>query len=357
MIISMKTRLIDIAKKAKVSSSTVSLVLQGKPGVNKDTARKIQQIAYESGYISQQKQQKVKIKELTFAKIIKHGSILNAEHFLFVNDYIDGIISEAKKKGYGVIIDTFDLRENSLQQVLTKIKGYSSAGIIILGTELNTDDLKQLEVLTVPFVILDTYYDFLPHSFFDMNNSDSLYKIVEYLSRLGHRRIGLCYSDCESENYLRRKICFKDCLEKFGLSILPKDSYCTKKDIGNENHEIMKMLSANRNDLPTAIFCVSDALALNVMKVCHELNIDIPSELSLIGFDNLEVDALTQPPLTSVEVPKRRIAQEATICLIDEIENIEPSLSKKVLLSGTIIIRDSVAAPKKNINCKITHKK
>lgn len=341
--LTMKARLIDIAKQANVSPSTVSLVLRGKPGASNETIEKIQRIARDSGYSFQEPDQRSTDKQLTFAKIIKHGDILNPDHFLFVNDYIDGIIAQAKNHGYGVIVDSFDLRLLSMHQILTKLSLHSSAGIIILATELNPDDIQKFKALDVPFVFLDAYYDYLPFHFFDMNNTDSLYQIIEYLKNNGHQKIGICSSKCESANYQRRITDFETCLKQFNLTLFPSEAFCIQHGKATEYKEIRESLKKQRDNLPTALFCISDALALTVMKACNELGIAIPAELSLIGFDNLEVNDYVVPRLTSVDVPKRAIGEEAAVTLISIIESTGPEYSKKVLLSGNIMYRDSVA--------------
>ncbi|MGH0051821.1 MAG: substrate-binding domain-containing protein [Sphaerochaetaceae bacterium] len=344
----MKPRLIDIAHRASVSSSTVSQVLRGKPVASKETQLRILQVAKELGYELGQNNKDL-TKEITFVKIISHGNILNPDHFLFVNDYIDGIIGEASKHQYGVIVDSFDLRESSMHHVLTKLRAYNTSGIIILATELNPKNLKQFENLSVPYVFLDAYYDYLPYPFFDMNNTDSIFQILEYLKSNGHQKIGICSSVCESANYQRRRSDFKTCMEKLGLVEYDYNTFCMKEGKDNEYKKIKEALLTNRGNLPSALFCVSDALALTVLKGAKEIGIDIPNEMSLIGFDNLEVDEMVIPPLTSVDVPKRAIAQEATASLITMIESEEKQFPKKVLLSGTIIYRDSVATLKQEL--------
>lgn len=342
----MKTRLIDIARQAQVSQASVSLVLQGKPGVGKKTAQKIQRIANELGYEIPQKHMETPSREITFVKVVKHGNILNADHFLFIYDYIDGIIAQANRSKYGVIIDSYDLREITLPQIVQKLQSYSGSGIVVLATELNSEDLKVFERLTVPFVVLDAYYDFLPYSFFDMNNADSLYKVASYFYGLGHRRIGLCCSCYDATNYMGRKNSFKTCLEQFGLAVLPTDCFTINHDTDSAYQQILNLFTIHRGNLPTAIFCVSDALALNVLKACAVLSISVPKELSVIGFDNLDVDGLASPPLTSVDVPKRLIAQNAVAALLEMIESTEPLPQKKVLMSGSIVYRDSVSVPR-----------
>lgn len=344
----MKARLIDIAKLAGVSLSTVSLVLRGKSAASPETCKKIFTIAEQYGYSAATLNITKRNKELTFAKIVKHGNILNPDHFLFVNDYIDGIISQAGKAGYGVIVDSFDLRTTSMHHILSQLTNYASSGIIILATELAPEDLKQFESLSIPFVFLDAYYDFLPYSFFDMNNTDSLFQILEYLKRKGHRKIGMCSAQCESANYQRRRTDFATCLDKLSLEVYDINRFTIKKGKHHEYSEIKAALQTYRSDLPTALFCVSDALALTVLKAANELAIRVPDELSLVGFDNLDVDTIITPSLTSVDVPKRAIAQEATASLIQMIEVDELLAPKKVLLSGTIVYRESVATIKKH---------
>lgn len=344
----MKVRLIDIAKLAGVSPSTVSMVLRGKGVASTETRERILTIAKENGYATDETVPTQRNKELTFAKIIKHGNILNPDHFLFVNDYIDGIINQASKAGYGVIVDSFDLRATSMHHVLSQLTEYASSGIIILATELAPEDLKQFEALSIPFVFLDAYYDFLPYSFFDMNNTDSLFQILEYLKRKGHRKIGICSAQCESANYQRRRIDFNTCLAKLNLEEYDINRFLIRSDKSLEYKEIKEALQKYRSDLPTALFCVSDALALIVLKAAKELAISIPEELSLVGFDNLEVDEIVTPALTSVDVPKRDIAQEATASLITMIESGVHYIPKKVLLSGKIIYRESVYTLKKS---------
>lgn len=337
----MKVRLSDIAARAEVSLSAVSLALQGKPGVSAETAEKVKRIAKDIGYSVPQKRERASA-FIQFVKIVKHGNILNQDHATFISDYTDGLMEEARQLYRSVVISSFDLADTDLASIIKRLNASGSSGAIVLATELEAEDIARFSELSIPCVFIDACYEYLPFSFFDMNNSDAVASIVRLLHRCGHRRIGLVQGSPMSPNFLLREEAFRLALGRLDLSLREGDRLLVGSRFDDARNDVRKAMDAAGGDLPTAFFCVNDIIALGAMRAMSEAGIDVPGRISVVGFDDLGASAMSSPPLTTVRVPKKRIAKRALRSLVEMIDH-GGFAAEKTLVSGELMLRDSVA--------------
>jgi LacI family transcriptional regulator len=337
----MKVRLSDIAARAEISLSAASLALQGKQGVSSETAERVKRIAKELGYKASKKSDRHPA-FIQFVKIVKHGNILNQAHVPFIADYADGLMEEGRTLFRSVMISSFALSETDLPSIVKRLDASGSAGAIILGTELDAEDIARFSELSIPCVFIDAYYDYLPFSFFDMNNSDSVASIAQSLFRAGHRRIGIVQGSSLSPNFVLRESAFRESLDRLGLAVERRILVGSRFD--EARVDMRGALAGGEGELPTAFFCVNDVIALGVMRALVEEGVAVPGRVSVVGFDDLEASAMASPPLATVSVPKRRIAKRALRSLVEAIERGERP-SEKTLVSGELILRESVAPP------------
>ncbi len=337
----MKVRLSDIAARAEVSLSAVSLALQGKRGVSQETADRIKRAAKELGYTLPQRRERAPF--VLFVKLVKHGNILNQDHQSFVSDYTEGLEAEGRRLELGLAVSTFALAEIDLPSVVAKLNASGCAGAVILATELEASDLEPFEALAVPFVVIDAYFEHLPFSFFDMNNADAVESILRYLYGQGHRRIGLVQGRPLSPNFRLREEAFREGLGRLGLAFRERDLLVVGSRFEEARAEARRAIEAAAGDLPTALFCVNDIVALGAMRSLSEAGIAIPGRISVVGFDDLGASAMSSPPLTTVRVPKRRIAARALRSLAEAIERGDRSSAEKTLVSGELVLRESAA--------------
>jgi DNA-binding LacI/PurR family transcriptional regulator len=330
----------EIADIAGVSPATVSFVLNDKPGVGQETRDKVLGIAAKLGY--EQKKARpsplVHTRTTRLLRIVKHGHIINQNHRLFISDYIDGLEKEAKSQDYRLEVQTIEGFDPV--EVLHSLDADSTDGVVVLGTELDEDDMEIFVDAPVPIVIIDTIHPWLDLDFVDMNNESSVRAVIEHLRGAGHRRIGLVKGLVETRNFRLRERAFLDVMDRFGLPVASADRLAVDSTF-DEGREGMARLLANARDLPTAFFCVNDVIAYACIQALKDSGRAVPGDVSIIGFDNLPSDDYMEPRLTSVKVSNRSIGRRAMRLLLDRIA--DPGRpSEKVTIGGELVVRDSV---------------
>ena len=326
----------SIAKKAGVSAATVSLALNNRHGVSKKTREKILGIVRETGY-KKRPSRGVTRGSVLFLKLIRHAHTLNDDHNVFIADYIDGITHKAKEVQLRVEFSSMP-GSMTMNDIIYSIEQQDVAGLIILGTELTPDDVRSIAAVQKPVVFLDTYYDYLPCDFVDMNNLDSVSLVVSRFVETGHSTIGMVTSPVSVRNFRLREEGFRACLEQRGLSpeyIFPVDSTFQGA------HRDFSAILASGARLPQGLFCVNDIVCLGVARALKEAGSRVPEDVSLIGFDNLPTSTHSDPPLTTIRVSKTEIGSKAILLLKERIGNPEKPCSK-VLVGGDLIDRQSV---------------
>ncbi len=337
----MNIKIKDIAHKANVSLATVSLVLNNKPGVSESTKQKILKIAQDLNYeMPKAPNVWAQIKGIVkFLKISKHGHTVNRSHDVFIADYIDGLAHEARENSYNLEIIAY--RKQDIDEIIQNVKDSHSSGVIVLATELNVQDITAFQSLDCPIVIIDSYYDYLNFDFVDMNNLDSVYQIIENFVQNGHREIGIIKSPIEVQNFRLRDIGFKRALKHFNIPMVEDYVFCVDSTFDGAYSDMLGLLK-KRSKLPTALFATNDQIAYGCIKALKETGYSIPEDISIIGFDDLPMSSMMDPPLTTMLVNKTRIGRTAMQLMITRIErdpNMPPS---KILIGGDLVIRNSV---------------
>ena len=331
----------DIAKIAKVSVATVSLALNNKPGISEATRRKILRIAKSIADKSEKYSVINNIKKgaIRFIKIVKHGHVLNLDHDVFISHYIEGMENEAKANGYNLEVGTF--RGGNIHIVADSFNDSTISGFLILGTELNADDIASLTKTNRPVAFIDTYFDYLPYDFVDMNNIEEVFQIVRYFYDRGHRSIGMVRSDVEVKNFELRDIGFQRALKHFDLPYDERSIFTVDSTFDGAYRDMTEHLKKTKT-IPSALFVVNDITAYGCIKALREKSIRAPDDVSVIGFDDLPMSALMEPSLTTMKVSNKRIGCNAMRLLIERIEKNGSSPSTKVTIGGELIERDSV---------------
>lgn len=331
----------EIAKIANVSVATVSLVLNNKPGISDATRYKILEIAKSLSENSRDRYPLNQLKQgaIRFVRIVKHGHTLNRDHDVFISAYIEGMESEARKNGYRLEVSTF--KTVDVTTIFELFHDLSIDGYIVLGTELNADDIAVLANADAPIVFMDTYFDFEKADFVNMSNIEEAFRVVKFLHAKQHRRIGMVRSCVEVKNFELRDTGFKNALEHFDIpydekSIFTVDS--TFEGAYQDMHEQLK----KRGRLPTAFFVVNDITAYGCIKALKERGYKVPDDVSIIGFDDLPMSALMDPPLTTMKVSNERIGRYAMRLIIERIAQDGSLPSTKVTIGGELIERKSV---------------
>jgi DNA-binding LacI/PurR family transcriptional regulator len=330
----------DIAKIANVSIATVSLVLNNKPGVSDDTRQKILQIT--KSLVSSPQNQFLfndgSPKAIRFLKIIRHGHVLNHDHNVFIASYLDGLEAEARLKGYNLEVTTLDSTDSAA--ILSALSHPNLQGLIVLGTELTEDDMNAFESITIPMVFIDTEYEHLPFNFVDMNNMEAAYQIIKHLIDNGHTHIGMIKTTVETGNFRLREQGFYSALQYFKIPLNRSYIFEVDSTFDGAYQNMLQLLKKN-SSLPTALFSSNDIIAYGCIKAFKEFGLQVPEDISIIGFDDLPLSALMEPPLTTMRISKKQIGKMAMKLLLEKVES-QSTVSSKIIIGSELVIRNSV---------------
>lgn len=333
----------DIAKVARVSAATVSLVLNGKGGISEETRERVLDVASSLKYATREPkpQRAVRSKTLRFIKIAKHGHTVNRDHNTFISDYIDGMSQEAVRRRYKLEVVSFEGKP--VAEIVDSLPVDSLGGVIVLGTELTAEDIQLFQRVASPLVFIDAFYDKIDANFVDMNNKDAVDKIIGYFLEQGFRRIGFVASDVSTINFHLRAEAFFECMNARGLEVSSSDVVTVDSTYDGAYQGMTEWLLGGPK-LPDCFFCTNDIITYGCIKALREFNFEIPRDVSIVGFDNLPMSSAMSPPLTTIDVSKKQIGYLAIGALDDLIRSSEPWPPVKILVGAQLIVRDSVAA-------------
>jgi LacI family transcriptional regulator len=334
--------ILDVAKLAHVSTATVSHVINNTRKVNPDTAARVEKAIQELHFQPNQQ-----------ARGLKTGKsrLIGVLNYYTVDDYFAEILcrleTAACKAGYNVLLRHPLHDDQRKESDLNNWINQNIDGLIVNSPEVDEEFTSLLENIHCPCVILlieDVE-----------NNCDTIqiddYEIsknaVQYLIGLGHKQIALIsgYSN-EKHSASKRQLGYEKALVEANLPILPEYSVNTNYSIEEGYQQCINLMKLAHP--PTAILTYSDLLAIGAMRAAKDLNIAIPEELSIIGFDDIALASYTTPRLTTIHQDKELIGALAVNQIIKHIET--PDLPpEKIILPTHLVIRESTGPATKNL--------
>lgn len=325
----------ELSRITGFSPATVSNALTGKRGVSEQTAAIIKKAALEAGYTRSSSLSRVQ-----FVIARQSGRMIDEGTFRLA--VINGIEYEARQHGLSTTYVTLELsNERTRQSQVDGVLSDPSCGVVLLGTEMLEEDYDLFANAEVPIVVVDGNSS---NHFFEtvvFSNETSAYKAVRYLIGMGHTKIGYLGGGLRIRNFPLRQRGWERAMQEAGLEA--RDEY--KVMLGTDKPEtackdMLEWLSTNP-ELPTAFFADNDALAVGAMRALIESGYDIPGDISIVGFDDLDYASITHPPLTTVHVPRFDIGRTAVRKLIEQADDPQP-YTVASHLSTTFVERDSV---------------
>lgn len=304
----------DVAKAAGVSYATVSRALSGSPQIGQETRKRIIKLCDEMGYTTNYVARSMVMKKTDLI-----GLVVPSIDNQFMAELAYYAEMSARARGYNIMLCNSgpDLKQE--KTVIKLLLGRQVDGILIVPQNPQTYENIHAFTDQVPTVFLGENLRDQPQSFVAADNSRGTYIGTKYLYELGHRDIlyfGRRHSS--TTHQLRAEGYMKACQE-LGLRQRFMDSEYPRSSIVN-GYEMAKTLFSRPIDY-TAVFASTDSNALGILKAADERRIDIPGQLSLIGFDNISATGLPRIELTTIEQPKRELAVQAVDLLLDKIEN------------------------------------
>ncbi len=328
----------DVARKANVSTATVSLVIHDHRRISSSTKHRVRSAIEELNYHPVRS-----ARGLASQKSGNIGFIVTDDHFSrsepFYTQIFLGTEFQARESEYYVLLTTvpadFDERQNIPRFVLEK----NVEGIIIAG-KVPHKLVKLLEDFNIPLVFIDYISSQVTHPVVMIDNVSGGLMATEHLIDCGHADIAFIAGDIQHPSIFERYQGYKMALEKAQIPFRPElividEPYPARK---YGYHAAMKLVSRKKRF--SAIFTCNDAMAIGVIQYLKEAGMPVPSTVSIIGFDDVEANLSLDPPLTTVRVPKVDMGMEA-IKLMTEILQKRPTGPRKILMPVELVIRKS----------------
>ena len=337
---------IDIAKIAGVSRSTVSRVINNYSNVPEETRIKIEQIIKENNYVPHASARmlagaKNRVIGLFIIdmKVDSDGKQVTASSYF--TPFTGAVIDNASKMGYNVLVSIVS-KQKDYKKVKETFYNKSIAGGIFIGEKNGEPEIKEIINSGYKVALIDQAVksDEEVYSKCIIVNADSYggsYKATNYLIQLGHTKIAHIVGVSEHLSAIERLDAYKKALTDAGLPI--KNNLIVKGyfTISGGYNATKKML---QKETPTAIFCGNDHMAIGAIQAIEEAGLKVPEDISIVGFDDIEVARYINPSLTTVRMTLLEMASIATNGLVTSIEN-DSSFSASYTVPIDLIERNS----------------
>lgn len=326
----------EIAQILNISPAAVSMALNDKGGVSEKTKKKIFELKY-AAPVQEEETEKRK-GSLLFSIHKKHGNVIAETHF-FVT-LMEAIQKQADRLGYYVNIIHYD-PGIALEEFMGNVNMEEIKGVLLLATEMNGEDLPFYQKLGKPLVILDNWFSGKNLDCVLMDNMDGMVQAVKYACQKGHRKIGFVKSKTKLSNFVERFEGYKMGLRKTGITYQPKYVYETQCSSERACHDMLELLKEEK-EWPSLLIVSNDVMAIGIMNAFRQAGYKVGKDISIIGFDNMPIDAYLEPPLTSVNIQNERIGQIAVNRLVRMIEEKETDYFVHNLVGVNLVERGSV---------------
>ena len=336
----MKVNINDVAKEANVSASTVSRVINNNYPVKKETRERVEEA----------------IEKLNFTPNMLARSLINQNtktigvltpsiNNLFFPTVIKAIENVLRINGYSIFLCDTDDQASEEVAYIKSLMGRQVDGIIVIDpkTENMKNGFYENISIDLPLVCINGYNKNINCSFVLNDEVSGAKQAMQYLIDLGHKNIIFVRGE-KSYSYDLKEEVYKEMLTK---NMIIENKEIINIGEGNSNETVentMNIICKNFKNikLPIAVFACNDLMAFGVMNACKKMGYQVPTEVSVIGFDNIAISNLVEPKLTTVDQNMYSLGENASKMLLDIIENNNQKL-QRIRLSTKLIIRDSCA--------------
>jgi LacI family transcriptional regulator len=316
----------DIARLAGVSRSTVSRVVNNYSNVPIETKKKVTEIIKKYDYVPHASARTLagKINKIIGVFIININSS-SGEFRIYRNIYFSpftaAAIDYARELGYNVLVSVIN-KNSEFEEARKLFYNKTIPGGIFVGANNNEPKIFELIWSGYKLAIIDQEQDKEKtvgnHIVVNSNNLDGAYKATKHLLEYGHREIAHICGDMNKFSGIKRLEGYKKAMSEAGIPI--KNRYIVNGDFTEvSGYEGTKQLLAEKNNI-TAIFASNDTMAVGAMKAIKEMGIKIPDDISIVGYDDINIASYLSPTLTTVGISILKIASIATLRLINFIE-------------------------------------
>ncbi|PAV30784.1 LacI family transcriptional regulator [Virgibacillus profundi] len=320
----------QIAQEAGVSVATVSRVLNNATSVTQKTRLKVKRAINELNYEPSMLGRNLRKSESRLILVLL-PSISNP----FYNEIINGIQNSSIANNYNILLCETDSKPERENIYFNMVKNKLADGVISMDPTVNMQKLNEL-AKNHPVILCSEYEEGGTIPYVTIDSELAAYQAVKHLIRLGNEKIALISSD-EKFLYARlRRAGYERALKEFQLPIRDEWIYHTKELEFQNGVQAMRML-LQLEEKPTAVFAVSDTLAIGALKALKAES-ELPNPIAVVGFDNISFSNMTYPTLTTISQPMYKMGYLAVDMLMNSMKD---EKVESIVLDHELIIRDS----------------
>ena len=323
----------DVAKLAGVSVATVSHVVNNTRFVSDETKAKVMDAMQELSYKPNAVARSLRRKE---SKIV--GLVLPDNTNPYFAEIAWSIEYASRNLGYSVILCNSDGDVDKEAGYLNVLIEKQVDGVILVAAGDSTANFQKLQEHKIPTVMVDRNSPSVNTDSVQIDNATHGESATSHLIDLGHKKIACITGPRDVTPSFDRVDGYKRSLKLNDIPI--RDEYIVKGDFKPHGGYLAACKLLDTDDPPTAIFACNDLMALGAMHAASERNINIPRQLSIVGFDDIYLSTYSNPPLTTIKQPRLEMGEEAVNALVLRMKTPDRS-ARSILLQAELVVRSS----------------
>lgn len=325
----------DIARLSGCSVSTISRVINDRQDVKPDTKEKVLRIMREAGFVPNANAQQLKIQQSRNIVFVVKGT-----RNMFFADLLVRLQSCTAEYGYNGVVSYLDENADEIDAAEKILRELKPKGIVFMGG--NVDNFRRnFSIVGVPSVLATVTTDELHFDNLSMVGVDdrkAAYGAVEYLIRHGHRQIAILGGPASSYPSQMRRVGAEEAMKDAGFTFDPSLFGLSNYDFESAYHAMNALLAQGRRF--TAVFAMSDVIAIGAMRALASAGRRIPADVSVIGFDGIAMSRYCIPVLATMRQPSEQIARKSIELLVSQIEHC--AAARTIIVQPEILDGDSV---------------
>lgn len=301
----------ELGKKLGVSAATISMVFNNKPGISDETRFRVIAAARRYGYVykprGNQDSPFFNPRTICFVIFKKHGLVVGDTPFFA--EVMEGILQTCGDAGYQAKV-AYHYADMDFHIQADRNEYLQCAGLILLGTEMNTDDLSMFLDMNLPTVVLDAYFEEISADYVLINNLQGAFLATQHLAQQGHTTIGYIKSSIRISNFSERANGYYNALRKYAINTIHPHVIEISPQM-EQGYEDMVQFLETKPTLATAYYADNDIIASAAVRGFARFGYRVPEDISIIGFDDIPFCQLMAPALSTMRVPKHVLGSTA----------------------------------------------
>src|SRR6266851_7056325 len=327
----------EIAKRARVSTATVSRTINRVPTVNAQLAKRVWSVIEELGYYPN-----TQARALVSGRSRIFGLIVSEMTNPFFPEIMQVFETIAVQHRYEILLTSTGNDPKRMESSVRRMIERRAEGVAIMTFGMEELLLEDLKSRQVPLVFVDVGPPRPRVSNIRIDYLHGIRQAVQHLAALRHEKIAFITGPLSLKSALARKDAFIRSMSEIGMAADPELIVEGNHTLEGGEEAFSKLL--NRHLRPTAVLCSNDMTAIGVMRKCYSEKIVVPRDLSVIGFDNIHLSQYIIPPLTTIEMSQAELGRLAFQALLHDVQRETPNpKGTEYVLKTSFVLRDSTA--------------